>query len=74
MGCFAKIENGTLIKLLTREKLNTGPACKEYYRNSMSYQRLSGGMKVREYVNTVMIGLSDNDWRVRPWPSVPWKE
>lgn len=48
MGCFAKIENGTLIKLLTREKLNTGPGCKEYYRTKVSHQRFSGGMKEGE--------------------------
>lgn len=35
MGCFAKIENGTLIKLQMREKLNTRPGCKEYYRTTV---------------------------------------
>lgn len=45
---FAKIENGTLMKLQMREKLNTRPGCKEYYRTTVWYHRFSGGMKVRE--------------------------
>lgn len=35
MGYFAKIENGTLIKLQMREKLNTQPGCKEYCKTTV---------------------------------------